>query len=207
MAQEAIALYDQVRDWTAEDYLDDERWKEMEDKLGSLQARILALSEDELDQHKAEFGPGSKADLVFRAPYEFLNNLIGQLEQERLVVYQEWSVASPARLSWAMPTQLGNHSRAAETYSFLRYNLDAAVVWPRLQEKLPEKSAGRLGEAKMNVDLMLVLTTLALIFGTAWGVILLAVPDKYLAVYKRVVVPIVFLLGIGIARVACLNAA
>ena len=206
MAQEAAALYDQVRDWTAEDYLDDEKWKEIEDKLGSLQARILALSEDELDQHKTELGPGSKADLVFRAPYEFLNSLIGQLEQERLGVYQEWSVAFPARLSWVMPTQLGNHSRAAETYSFLRYNLDAAVIWPRLREALPEKFGGRLGEAKMNMDLMLVLTTLALVFGVVWGGILLAVPDDSLAVYKWVVAPIVFLVSIGIARVAYLNA-
>lgn len=206
-AQEAAALYDQVRDWTAGDYLDDKKWKAMEEQLSSLQARILALSEGELEQHKAELGTGSKADLVFRAPYEFLTGLIGQLEQDRLAVYQEWSVAFPARLSWVKPTKLGNHSRAAETYSFLRYNLDAAVIWPRLREMLPEKFAGRLGEAKMNMDLMLVLTTLALVFAVAWGAIFVAVPDEYLAVYKWVVAPIVLLLGMGITRVAYLNAA
>ena len=206
-AREAEALYDQVRDWTAEDYLDDNKWQEMEQKLSSLQARILALSEDELEQHKARLGPGSKADLVFRAPYEFLKNLVDELEQERLAVYQEWSVGFPARLSWVMPTELGNHLRAAETYSFLRYNLDAPVIWPRLQETFPREFAGRLGEAKMNMDLMLVLTTLALFFGVVWGGVFLAVPDAALAVHKWIAAPIVLLFGLGIARVAYLNAA
>ena len=105
MAQEASALYDQVRDWTTYDYLDDDQWKEMEKQLSSLQARILGLSEEELDQHRAELGPGSKADLAFRAPYEFLKSLIGQLEQDRLAVYEEWSVAFPAaQLGEADPT-------------------------------------------------------------------------------------------------------
>jgi len=206
-AQDAAALYDQVRDWTVEDYLDDEKWREMEDKLGALQARILALSEDELAQHKRELGSGSKADLVFRAPYEFLQDLIGQLEQEQLAVYQEWSVAFPARLNWVMPTRLGNHLRAAETYSFLRYNLDAPVIWPRLRETLPEAFAGRLGEAKMNMDLMVVLTTLALIFGVVWGGVFVVVPDASLAVVKWVAAPVAFLAGVGMARVAYLNAA
>ena len=207
MAQEAAALYDEVRDWTAEDYLDDEKWQAMEENLSSLQARILALSEDELEQHKASIGAGTKADLVFRAPYEFLKNLVGELEQERLAVYQEWSVGFPTRISWVMPTELGNRLRAAETYSFLRYNLDAAVIWPRLQETLPDKYASRLGEAKMNMDLMLVLTTLALIFGVVWGGVFFAVPDAALAVHKWWAAPIVLLAGIGIARVAYLNAA
>jgi hypothetical protein len=207
MAQEAAALYDQVRDWTVADYLNDEKWKAMEEQLSSLQARILALSADELDQHQADVGPGSKADLVFRAPYEFLENLIGQLEQEQLAFHWEWSVAFPERLSWVMPTRLGNHIRAAATYSFRRYNLDAAIIWPRLQETLPDKFAERLDEAKMNMDLMLVLTTLALVFGVVWGGTLVVVPDAWLAMRKWVVASIVFLAGIGVARVAYLNAA
>ena len=207
LAGEASALYDKMRDWTAGEYLDNEKWKEIEDKLGSIQAQILALSEDELEQHQREIGPDSKAGLIFSEPYEFLKDLVGQLEQERLEVYQKWSVAFPARLAWVMPTRLGNHLRAAETYSFLRYNLDAAVIWPRLRETLPEKFAGRLGEAKMNMDLMLVLTTLALVFGIVWGGILIAAPDASLAVYKWVVAPVVFLVGVGISRLAYLNAA
>jgi len=207
MAQEAAALYDQVRDWTAEDYLDDTKWKEMEDQLSSLQIHILALSQDELEKHKVALGPGSKVDLIFRAPYDFLKNLIDQLEQDRLAIYQEWSVAFPGRLNWVKPTRLGNHLRAAETYPSLRYNLDAAVIWPRLREALPDKFAGRLGEAKMNMDLMLVLTTLALVFGIVWGGVFLAVPDASLALYKWVAAPFSFLVSMGIARVAYLNAA
>jgi hypothetical protein len=206
-AQEAAELYDKVRDWTTDDYLDDDRWNEMLKQLDSLQVRILALSGDELKQHEAEIGAGSKVSLVFSDPYEFLKSLIGQLEQDRLAIYQEWSVAFPARLSWVKPTRLGNHLRAAETYPSLRYNLDAAVIWPRLREALPDKFAGRLGEAKTNMDLMLVLTTLALVFGIVWGGVFLAVPDASLALYKWVAAPISFLVSMGIARVAYLNAA
>jgi len=207
MTEEAAALYDQMRDWTAQDYLDDEQWKALEEQLGSLQTRILALSEDELAQHKTELGPGSKADLVFRRPSELLERLIYQLEQDQLAFSQQWLVALPTRLSWVMPTTLSNTLRAAETYSFLRYNLDAAIIWPRLRETLPEKFAGRLSDAKMNMDLMLVLTTLALIFGVVWGGIFLVVPDASLAIHKWVTAPIVFLAGIGMARMAYLSAA
>ncbi|MFZ5919177.1 MAG: hypothetical protein ACOYZ7_19765 [Chloroflexota bacterium] len=207
LVDDATALYDRVRDWHAEDYLADDRWQEMAAKLASIQARLLALSEDELAQHKMVIGPGSKVDRIFREPYAFLDDLIRQVGQQRLELYQEWSVAYPARLEWVMPTRLGNHLRAAETYSFLRYNLDAAVVWPRLRELLPDEFAGRLSEAKTNLSLMLVLTTLALVFGVVWGGVLMAVPDASLAIYKWVAAPITFLAGIGIARVAYLNAA
>jgi hypothetical protein len=204
MAQEATALYDQIRDWTADDYLDNEKWAALEEQLSALQARILALSESELEQHETEL---SKANLLFRAPEEFLDGLISQMEQDRLAVYQEWSVAFPGRLNWVMPTRLGNHLRAAETYSFMRYNLDAAVVWPRLRETLPEKFAGRLGDAKTNMDLMIVLTTLALIIGLVWAGIFVFVPDAFLAVQKWVAAPIALVVSISIARVAYLNAA
>jgi hypothetical protein len=204
---DAAALYGQVRDWTADDYLDDAKWQAFEGELASIQARVLALSEDELARHKTALGPGSKVDLIFRAPYKFLQDLVGQLAQQQLEIYQEWSVAYPARLKWVMPTRLGNHLRAAETYSYLRYNLDAAVVWPRLQELLPDEFAGRLSEAKMNLNLMLVLTTLSLFFGVLWGGVLAAVPDASLAIYKWVVAPLAALAGLGVARVAYLNAA
>lgn len=198
MTQEATTLYDQIRDWTADDYLDDEKWKALEEQLSALQARILALSESEVSLHEAEL---NKANLLFRAPEEFLEGLVGQMEQDRLAVYREWSVAFPGRLSWVMPTRLGNHLRAAETYSFMRYNLDAPVVWPRLRETLPEEFAGRLGEAKTNMDLMMVLTTLALILGVVWGPILAFVPKDWLAAL------ITFLVSLAVARVAYLNAA
>ncbi len=207
VAQDAGAFHDQIRDWTVADYLDDAKWQELEERLSALQARVLALSEDELAQHRAQIGPGSKADLVFRLPSESLQSLVGQLEQERLTVYQEWTMAFPARLSWVQPTRLGNHLYAAETYSFLRYKLDATVIWPRLREALPEKFANRLSDAKTNLDLMLVLTSLALVFGIVWGGIFLLVPERHLEVYKWIAAPIAVLLSLGMARVAYLNAA
>lgn len=207
MALEADTLYEQVCAWTVEDYLDDEKWPALLAQLDAIQTRVLALSASELELHQAQVGAGSPVDRLFRAPYEFLDDLVGRREQAQLEIYQEWTEIFPARLIWVKPTRLGNHLCAAETYPFLRYNLDAAIIWPRLRETLPDKFADRLGDAKINMDLMLVLTTLALAFGVVWGGIFLAAPDAALRVYKWLAAPLTFVLGLTVARLTYLNAA
>lgn len=207
MAREATTLYEQVRAWTVEDYLDDEKWQPLMEQLDAIQRRVLALSASELEQHEAQVGSGSPVDMLFRTLDESLKELVGCWEQDQLQVYHEWTETFPAQLNRVRPTRLGNHLAAAETYSFLRYNLDAAIIWPRLREILPEKFADRLSDAKMNMDLMLVLTTLALAFGVAWGGILLAAPDAALRVYKWVAAPIAFAPGLAVARLTYLTAA
>jgi hypothetical protein len=70
----------------------------------------------------------------------------------------------------AMPTALGDVLRAAEDYPRRRYGLDPVVTWPRLYPSLGEALKGALAEARSNMDALLRVTTLSLIFAIAWGI-------------------------------------
>ena len=69
----------------------------------------------------------------------------------------------------AMPTALGDVLRAAEDYPRRRYGLDPVVTWPRLYPSLGEALKGALAEARSNMDALLRVTTLSLIFTIVWG--------------------------------------
>lgn len=83
---------------------------------------------------------------------------------------REWFLLLPPRRAFVMPTRLGNILRASELYSMRRYNLDSVVVWPRMQGLLPNEFAEGLRDAKANLDLLLVVTTLAGIFSLGWEI-------------------------------------
>ena len=85
-------------------------------------------------------------------------------------VDREWFLFLPPEKPSVMPTRLGNILRASEFYSLKRYNLDAVVAWPRLQSLLPKDFAEGLRDAKANLDLLLVVTTLAGIFALGWEI-------------------------------------
>ena len=70
----------------------------------------------------------------------------------------------------AMPTALGDVLRAAEDYPRRRYGLDPVVTWPRLYPSLGEALKGALAEARSNMDALLRVTTLSLIFALGWGI-------------------------------------
>ncbi|MFQ6016527.1 MAG: hypothetical protein ACE5NP_13920 [Anaerolineae bacterium] len=70
----------------------------------------------------------------------------------------------------AMPTALGDVLRAAEDYPRRRYGLDPVVTWPRLYPSLGETLRGALAEARSNMDALLRVTTLSLIFTLVWGI-------------------------------------
>ena len=92
---------------------------------------------------------------------EELRDQLGKLERE-------WFLFLPPGKAYIMPTRLGNVLRASEFYSLKRYNLDAVVAWPRLQSLLPKDFAEGLRDEKANLDLLLVVTTLAGIFAFGW---------------------------------------
>jgi hypothetical protein len=69
----------------------------------------------------------------------------------------------------AMPTALGDVLRAAEDYPRRRYGLDPVVTWPRLYPSLDEALKGALAEARSNMDALLRVTILSLIFTIVWG--------------------------------------
>lgn len=89
-------------------------------------------------------------------------------EMERLG--REKFLFFPPDKAYVMPTRLGNVIRASEFYSLKRYDLDAVVAWPRLQSLLPTEFAESLRNAKANLDLFLVVTTLAALFTFGWEI-------------------------------------
>lgn len=64
-----------------------------------------------------------------------------------------------------MPTRLGNILRAAEIYPRERYGIDSVVIWPRLRHLLPSAVVDGLVEAQTALDSLLLLQTLAAVFG------------------------------------------
>ena len=97
---------------------------------------------------------------------------LGRFERELFLFYP------PGKLH-VMPTQLGNVLRTSEFYSIKRYGLDAVVAWPRLQSLLPKDFAESLRDAKANLDLLLVVTTLAGIFAIGWEVVIGVFTDRW----------------------------
>jgi hypothetical protein len=72
-----------------------------------------------------------------------------------------------------LATRLGNILRSAELYPFLRYNLDAVVIWPRLYPLVEEKDRGAFIAAKASLDLALTISALAGVFSVFAAVFLL----------------------------------
>lgn len=93
-----------------------------------------------------------------------------ELRNQLCVLEREWFMFLPPGKAYVMPTQFGNILRASELYSQRRYKLDAVVVWPRLQGLLPKEFAESLRDAKADLDLLLVVTTLAGLFALGWEV-------------------------------------
>ena len=90
---------------------------------------------------------------------------LGIVEEKRHQHNRTQFLFWPPQRDDVLPTQLGNILKAAELYSQQRYNLDAVVIWSRLQNALPEKFAKILQSAKISLDLMVTLSAFCLIFG------------------------------------------
>ena len=110
--------------------------------------------------------PQGETSLQVRERKRKVEELRGQLS----VLEREWFLFLPPGRAYVMPTQLGNILRASELYALKRYNLDAVVAWPRMQSLLPKEFAEGLRDAKANLDLLMVVTTLAVIFAAGWEI-------------------------------------
>jgi hypothetical protein len=53
----------------------------------------------------------------------------------------------------AMPTRVGNILLSAELYPYLRYGIDAVLVWPRLYQAVPDSFRNVLAAATLSVKL------------------------------------------------------
>jgi hypothetical protein len=91
---------------------------------------------------------------------------------EELIYYR---YPLPVETEHVMPTRLGNILKNAELYSYQRYQVDAVLMWPRLYPILPKDYANLLGDAKASLDLMLVISTLSILFAVIAGAYLLII--------------------------------
>lgn len=94
-----------------------------------------------------------------------VNHQRGVIEEQRHQLNRNQFLFLPLHRDDILPTQLGNIIKAAEQYSQERYNLDAVLIWSRLQTFLPESFARILQSAKTSLDLMVTLSAYCLIFG------------------------------------------
>ncbi|MEV0928349.1 hypothetical protein AB0I99_25090 [Streptomyces spongiicola] len=87
----------------------------------------------------------------------------------------------PSAAEDVMPTRFGNVLRSAETHPYDRYGIDAVLVWPRLYPVLPQRFAAQLAVAASDVDLMVTLCGLGVLFAGGGGVLAAAVVSWYAA--------------------------
>ena len=88
--------------------------------------------------------------------------------------YEERYYTFPAPGVPLLPTRLGNVLRAAESYSgdSERYGMDGVFFWPRLYSILPDALRSGLGEARSDLDRMVLVSGLAVVVAltaTAYG--------------------------------------
>lgn len=88
----------------------------------------------------------------------------------------------PTRGDALMPTRLGNILRAAEIYPHERYAIDSVVIWPRLRHVLPTAAVGTLVEAQTALESLLLLRTLATVFGVVAPTTLIVTRESWLLV-------------------------
>jgi hypothetical protein len=85
----------------------------------------------------------------------------------------------PTETEHVLPTQLGNILKNAELYSYQRYQVDAVLMWPRLYAILPKEYTDLLSNAKASLDLMLVISTLSVLFAAIAGGYLLIIGSTW----------------------------
>ena len=88
---------------------------------------------------------------------------LAMTESDRQSQYMEmYSYFPPhTRPQAVLPTRLGNIFKSAELYPYLRYRIDAVLIWPRLYVLLPQTFSEALANIKSSLDLMLIVSFLS----------------------------------------------
>jgi hypothetical protein len=84
--------------------------------------------------------------------------------EEGARVFARYHRAFPHHSVPLLPTRLGNAMLAAEWYPNDRFGLDGVFFWPRLYGLLPEALLTPLGIARANLERMLVISSLSILF-------------------------------------------
>lgn len=154
------------------DYIDEES-KQLNSEITALEKRPSEGEEtsQELENRTSE-GEETLQELERLRKAKELRN------HKQKIDYKRFRFLPPSR-SDVMPTMLGNILRNSESYSMQHYNIDAIVIWPRLQSLLPKDFLEELRDAEANVDLLLLVTTLAGLSAFGWEIYLGFFSDRY----------------------------
>jgi hypothetical protein len=100
---------------------------------------------------------------------EGLQDAIAKLEgvHEAIEAKHGSTQTLPHDPAFVMPTALGNVFAVIEEYPYERYGMDAMVYWPRLATVIPADYQAQIADLKTTLDLLLNLSLLSGIFGTA----------------------------------------
>jgi hypothetical protein len=151
---------------------------QLSSQLELLRKDILKLRQGELSQQDKTQWESEEANLTAA--------FIEQCDQERTRakveydrLYETLYQGYPQLPHRLMPTRLGNVLRAAEEYGKLTYNLDAALVWPRLVPQLPAEFQARVEQSSTPLVTMLFTATFSLLFAFIGGVALFFLSDQW----------------------------
>lgn len=107
-----------------------------------------------------------------------VDHQLKKLQVQRDDLYRNLSLYYPPQ-DYIMPTRLGNVLKAAELYSWERYQIDSVVIWSRLESDIPDAFSAPLQDAKTSLDLITTLAAFLLFFGVplaCWVALRTAVP-------------------------------
>lgn len=79
----------------------------------------------------------------------------------------------PHDTKFIMPTRLGNILRVAELYPWIRYDIDAVAVWPRLYQLVSKEQVEVVSGLKNEMTFLLNLSWLSYLSGLVWIVLTL----------------------------------
>ena len=77
----------------------------------------------------------------------------------------------PTESEFIMPTRLGNILKAAELYPWIRYDIDAVAIWPRLFQLLTKEQAQGIVSLKNDMVLLLSLSWISYLSSLVWIVL------------------------------------
>lgn len=137
-------------------------WERVLDEFNQLRANILGANSVAADWRQ-EQEKRLQEKLISHCQQELMrqNNEYNSLYATQYFTYPKKQAM--------LPTRLGNILRASEEYSLLAYNLDAAVVWPRLVPNLPEAYLARLDQSSTPLTTMLFSSFLSFLFALIMG--------------------------------------
>lgn len=101
---------------------------------------------------------------------------------------KEWFSYFPPSREFVMPTFLGNLIRSAELYPLYRYNIDAVIMWTRLQSLLPESFSSDFQNVWSSMRLALNLNILAVVFTLTWSIYSLFAYQHWLATILIIII-------------------